>query len=92
MMTVSRTSQKSKLLFLVTKSNWGGAQRYVFDLATNLPNDEFEIIVAAGGEGRLLERQRAKGIRTISIPKLDRDINLTTDFVVFLFLFKLISQ
>ena len=26
---------KTKVLFLITKSNWGGAQRYVYDIATN---------------------------------------------------------
>ena len=28
--------QGKKILYLITKSNWGGAQKYVFDLATNL--------------------------------------------------------
>ncbi len=26
----------SKILYFITKSNWGGAQRYIYDLATNL--------------------------------------------------------
>jgi glycosyltransferase involved in cell wall biosynthesis len=40
-----------KILYLITKSNYGGAQKYVFDLATNLSRTEFEIAVAAGGTG-----------------------------------------
>ena len=91
MTTTHQNNQISKLLFIVTKSNWGGAQRYVYDLAVSLPHDQFEVIVAAGGRGRLIKRLQAKGIRTIEIPKLYRDINVLTDFGVFLFLYKLIN-
>jgi len=43
-----QNGQRTKILFVITKSVWGGAQRYVFDLATNLPADQFEIAVACG--------------------------------------------
>jgi len=39
---------KKKVLFVITKSNWGGAQRYVFDLATSLSPADFDVIVAFG--------------------------------------------
>ena len=42
---------KKKVTYVITKSNWGGAQRYVFDLATNLNREEFEVSVALGGTG-----------------------------------------
>ena len=45
-----------KILYVVTKSNWGGAQRYVFDLATNLPKERFEVAVALGGDGLLVKK------------------------------------
>ena len=38
---------KQKLLYIITQGEWGGAQRHVFDLATNLA-DEFDITVAVG--------------------------------------------
>lgn len=38
---------KIKILYVITQGAWGGAQRYIFDLATNLP-DTFEISVAIG--------------------------------------------
>ena len=38
---------KHKILYVITQGEWGGAQRYVFDLATNLP-PEFEVTVAVG--------------------------------------------
>src|SRR5437764_1038653 len=46
---------KTKVLIIVTKSNVGGAQRYVYDLATHMPKDRFEVVVATGkaqGEDR----------------------------------------
>ncbi len=36
-----------KILYIVTQSEFGGAQRYVFDLATHL-RDGYQVIVAAG--------------------------------------------
>lgn len=69
---------RKKVLFLITKSNWGGAQRYVYDLATNLPRDQFEPVVAAGGNGLLMEKLRAAGVRTVSLP-LERDVSVMRD-------------
>ena len=77
---------------MITKSNWGGAQRYVYDLATNLPNDEFEITVAFGGEGRLKTELEAKNIRTITIPHLGRDVSFFKDLVVFFDLYWLFRK
>lgn len=64
-----------KVLFLITKSNWGGAQRYVYDLASTLDRSQFEPVVALGGSGTLVEMLHHAGIRTITIKSLDRDIN-----------------
>ena len=50
--------QKKKMLYVITKSNWGGAQRYVYDLATALPKDQFEVSVAFGQEGLLAKKLR----------------------------------
>lgn len=73
-----------KLLYVITKSNWGGAQRYVYDLATNLPHDRYEVAVACGGEGALVHKLRAAHIRTIILPGLGRDISITKDLRTFL--------
>ena len=70
-------SSNTKVLFVITKSNWGGAQRYVFDLATALPPEQFDVAVAFGGTGvagaapgRLAEMLAEQNIRTIFIPEL----------------------
>lgn len=77
-----------KILFVITKSAWGGAQRYVYDLAIHLPSKDFEPSVAVGGSGPLIENLLNASIRVISIPSLDRDISFFGDTIAF---FKLIS-
>ncbi len=69
---------KQKLLFIITKSNWGGAQRYVYDLAGAL-TDHYEVAVALGGDGELAEKLRTANIRTIHIPGLQRDMSLSKE-------------
>ncbi|MEK7063551.1 MAG: glycosyltransferase family 4 protein [Patescibacteria group bacterium] len=73
---------KKKLLFVITKAVWGGAGVYVYDLATSL-KDEYDVAVALGGEGRLLTRLRAAGIRTIPVPSMARDIEAGLDAAAF---------
>lgn len=72
-----------KVLFLITKSNWGGAQRYVYDLAVGLPKDKYEVEVACGGAGPLVDKLRATGVRVIPIPSLQRDISLGKEWLAF---------
>lgn len=81
MENMGKKKQKNKVLYVITKSNWGGAQRYVFDLVTNLP-DTFEPVVALGGNGPLKIRLEESGIRTIPLPFLTRDVKLFSDLFV----------
>lgn len=70
---------KKKILYFITKGNFGGAQRYVFDLATNLPRDQFEVLVVLG-EGDFLEKKLIeKGIRVLRIPSLKRNFSIISD-------------
>jgi glycosyltransferase involved in cell wall biosynthesis len=71
--------KKKKILFLITKSNWGGAQRYVYDLATSLDHTKYEPVVMLGGDGELVQKLTSAGIRTISLQTLQRDISLTKE-------------
>lgn len=57
-----------KILYAVTKSSWGGAQRYVFDMATASKTAGHDVVVAFGGAGQLKDKLEAAGIRTISLP------------------------
>jgi glycosyltransferase involved in cell wall biosynthesis len=68
-----------KILYVITKSNWGGAQRHVFDLSTAMRDKGHDVWVALGGEGLLKQKLEAAGIYTFSIAALGRDISLGKD-------------
>ncbi|MEZ4200592.1 MAG: glycosyltransferase family 4 protein [Candidatus Paceibacterota bacterium] len=72
--TPGETSKK--VLLVITKSNFGGAQRYVFDLATRLTARGHNVVVASGGSGELIDRLAEAGITHRSIAGLQRDIGL----------------
>lgn len=83
---------KNKILILITKSNWGGAQKYVFDIATNLPKDQYDIEVIFGGAGVLKQKLDQNGIKNESIKELERDINLLKDIKTLLKLIKIFKE
>jgi len=83
------TSDKKKILYFITKSNWGGAQKYVYDLATAL-TDTHDILVATGGSGRMVTELQRAGIRTHVIGALVRDVNVLKEFSVAKELFTLL--
>ena len=61
--------KKPKLLYMITKANWGGAQKYVFELVTNpMIRKDFTVSVITGNEGELNERLKQKGIPTTFLP------------------------
>ena len=72
-------SAKKKILYVVTKSVWGGAQKYVFDLATNLAGTH-DITVAAGGTGPLVKKLEQHGVHTITIPRLESNLGIIKEF------------
>jgi len=84
--------ERKKVLFLVTKGNFGGAQRYVFDLARSLPQDEYEVAVAFGEAGMLEQKLDQIGIRTIHLKSLGRDIKLFKEFKSFFEIYKLLKS
>lgn len=80
-MDVSGTNAgtKGKVLYVITKATWGGAQRYVYDLARSAREQGYEVLVAGGTEGELAERLRAAEIPVIGVPGLGRDVRLGSD-------------
>lgn len=83
---------KKKILFVITKSNFGGAQRYVFDLATNLPKESYDVVVAFGGDGLLKTKLENADVRTRHIASFDRDINLNKEVRAFRELSQIIRE
>ena len=84
--------RKTKVLFVITKSNWGGAQRYVCDLAVGLPKDRFETAVALGGSGALIQKLHEQRVRVLPIFSLTRDIHTTSDLFSFFELWSIIRR
>ena len=71
-----------KILQVITKSNWGGAQRHVFDIASECKKLGHTVSVALGQtdtESELASRLTTAGIRTIPIDTLGRDVNIARD-------------
>jgi len=81
---------KPKILYLITKSNFGGAQKYVFELAINAKQAGYTVAVACGGTGSagaptglLVEKLTAVGIKTHYLSAFQRDMSLVGDIRAF---------
>ncbi len=83
---------RKKIIYIVTKSNWGGAQKYVYDLATFFDKDGFDVIVVLGGNDELKKKCEEKNIRVISLTQLSRDISIKDELKVFFSLLKIFRK
>lgn len=57
----------TRILYVITKANFGGAQRYVYHLATAARDAGHDVIVAVGEEGILAKKLETEHIRVIRI-------------------------
>jgi len=83
----------AKILYFITQAEFGGAQRYVFDLANSLKNDH-ETAVAFGEQGNNLKLAKIldeNHIKYFIIPHLKRDLSPVRDFLALLKIIKLIK-
>lgn len=80
-----------KILYIVTQSHWGGAQRYVFDLAKNFSREN-DITVACGGNGLLIDKLKSVGVKVEVFSNLIRKINPVKDFFCFWQLYNFIKK
>ena len=71
---------KKSICYVVTQGELGGAQKYVFELATNFAKN-YDITVLVGKEKPELANQlRGAGIKVILLDHLKRDIHPVHDF------------
>jgi len=84
--------KRTKIFYLITKGNFGGAQRYVYELASSLPTSDYEVSVILGEGETLAKKLAEKNIRTIRLPELGRDINLGGDWSVFWSLYRIFRR
>lgn len=81
-----------KVLYGITKSNWGGAQRYVFDMALAAKEAGHEVAVLCGGNGILTKKLSEAGIRVIPLPHLERDVKLKAEIKSFIAIYKILKS
>lgn len=76
-----------KILYGITKSNFGGAQRYVYELSSEMKRQGHDVVVLYGGEGSLVKRLKEQNIRIITLSYLKRDISIVGELRSFYFIF-----
>lgn len=76
------TVPKIKIIFVVTKGNWGGAQHYVYDLATALPKSKFSASAVIGAGETLPQFLAADSIGVTRI-KMSRNIEWFSELKIF---------
>ncbi len=81
---------RKKVLFIVTKSGLGGASRSVRELAEAFLGT-MDVAVAAGGDGELFAVLHHKGIKTISIPSLKRNLSFIKEVKTFFYFLHLLK-
>jgi glycosyltransferase involved in cell wall biosynthesis len=91
-MNLDQKQNSKKILFCITKSNWGGAQKYVFDLANFFSKKGYEVSIALGGDGDLAEKLRENNIKVILIKNLNNSLNPIKLFKTFLEIKKVIQK
>jgi glycosyltransferase involved in cell wall biosynthesis len=67
------------ILYVVTKARFGGAQRYVYDLAVAAKEAGYPVWVATGEEGPLCDMLHEAGIPQHTIATMQRDVSFFAD-------------
>lgn len=88
-----------KVLYLITKSNFGGAQKYTYELAVAAAANGHDVTVACGGTGsagaetgELARRLESAGIRVIVIKNFMRDISWRKECGAFFEIYQLLRR
>lgn len=90
-----RQLKAKKILFVITQTKWGGAQKYVLELAAHFQKNN-EVHIAFGEtkdiNPKFLEICRQLNVQTIALPSLVRHIDLIKDFAATLDLAKMLGK
>lgn len=75
-------NRMKKVLIVITKADWAGAQRVVYEIAKYISEEgtSIQLDVAVGSDGILIEKLNELGIRVIRLKKLVHNINLVNDY------------
>ncbi|MDP3792304.1 MAG: glycosyltransferase family 4 protein [bacterium] len=85
---------KKRVLFIITQSEMGGAQRFVLEIVSHLNKKEYDLLVAVGsdGGGEFLKQLDSIRVRYRIIDSLKRNINLVQDIKSVIEIRKLIKE
>lgn len=74
-------SSKKKILYVITQGEWGGAQKYLFDLATGPQAKNWQVEAAIGPDGGhdLNDRLTAATVKIWPLQRLRRNISPLND-------------
>lgn len=91
--------QKLKILYLITKSNYGGAQKYVLELAVSARDAGHSVTVASGGTGEagaptgnLVAKLQEANITFIKVKNFLRNMSLMSDVFALFEVWKIIRK
>ena len=89
----ARKDQKcTKVLYFITKGVWGGAGKYVYALATNLPKNKYDVAVICGEGNVLKNKLEEKGVRVYELSNLKRDISAMAEMKNFYKILRIIIK
>lgn len=77
----SDSSRKKRVLFVITQSEMGGAQRFFYNFIPRLDKSKYELLVASGsdGGGELLLNFKANNLNVVELKFLKRKISFFND-------------
>lgn len=87
--------KNKKIVYLITQSKYGGAQRYILDLADYFQTNN-EVLIAVGEKNDqdpdFFNSAKDRGLKTIIIPSLKRGIDLGSNLVSLFDIYSLIKK
>lgn len=84
---------KMKILYCITSSSWGGAQLHVLELCADQLARGNEVTFIVGNKGPLLDKvKQLKGVKTILLPSLVREISPVNDIKAIVELRRIIKE
>jgi len=88
---LAEAKKRRRVLYIITKSVWGGAAKYVYDLSINL-SGEFNIAIAAGGKDKFYQKIKQAQLSYYQISNFQKSINPFKDLLVFFEILSLFIQ
>ena len=81
-----------KIVYVITTSNWGGAQKYVYDLVNDRLSKKDDVWLIVGNEGELSKRADQLHAKVIIVPELVRNISFYKDIISILKIRKILKN